>query len=93
MAGSCFARPVGCGVGVIATINDPASHLSSTASLLYPITDLLSSAQGARDRASYLCLDPDFAIYARVLGAIYKHGLEPLDSHGTDHFFIHADAG
>jgi len=66
----CTARPVGCGVGVIATISDPASHLLSTAFSIYPITRLLSPVSADSDLGRKLPAD-SFAIYARVLEAIY----------------------
>ena len=66
---SCTARPVGCGVGVIATIRDPASHLLSTAFPIYPFTRLLSPVPADSGLGRKLLAD-SFAIYARVLEAI-----------------------
>ena len=68
---SCTARPVGCGVGVIATIRDPASHLLSTAFPIYPFTRLLSPVPADSGLGRKLLAD-SFAIYARVLEAIYN---------------------
>ena len=73
---SCTARPVGCGVGVIATIRDPASHLLSTAFPIYPFTRLLSPVPADSGLGRKLLAD-SFAIYARVLEAIYTRVFSP----------------
>ena len=76
---SCTARPVGCGVGVIATIRDPASHLLSTAFPIYPFTRLLSPVPADSGLGRKLLAD-SFAIYARVLEAIYNRSHLDLPS-------------
>ena len=79
---SCTARPVGCGVGVIATIRDPASHLLSTAFPIYPFTRLLSPVPADSGLGRKLLAD-SFAIYARVLEAI-QSCLEAIESVSMD---------